>query len=273
MRVLILTPVLNGAAFLDEAIRSVRAQTYADWTQIILDAGSDDGSCDIARRHAAEDDRVQLVERPDNGIYDALAYGFQSYAGDVHCWLNSDDLLTPWALQTAVAALREPGRKWVSGLPGLWNADGEMVAVYPRAGYSQARIREGWHHDEALGCLQQESLFWRADLFSSLSSDDRDTFRQARLAGDFFLWRCFARTAALHTVPSVLGGYRVHGANRAIVEQSGYQAEADALGAKRIARPLARLMRAFDDWRSAIATLRSTRAAAARLHQDKAGPS
>lgn len=273
MRVLILTPVLNGAAYLDDAIRSVRGQTHGDWTQIILDAGSTDASCDIARAHAAEDSRVQLVQRPDSGIYDALAHGFETYPGDVQCWLNSDDLFTPWALKLALSKLSQPGCNWVTGLPGLWNRNGELVAVYPRAGYSQARIRDGWHHDQALGCLQQETLFWRADLFAALAPADKETFRKARLAGDFFLWRCFARSNTLHTIPSVLGGYRVHGANRAIVEQSRYQDEAYALGGKRIARPLASLMRRWNDWRAGSAALRSTQAAAARLHQDEAGRS
>jgi glycosyltransferase involved in cell wall biosynthesis len=57
----VVTPVHNTAAYLDECIRSVRAQTYPRLEYVISDNRSDDGSLEIARRHEAEDPRIRVV--------------------------------------------------------------------------------------------------------------------------------------------------------------------------------------------------------------------
>jgi glycosyltransferase involved in cell wall biosynthesis len=57
----VVTPFYNTAAFLDEAIRSVRAQRYPDFEYILADNCSTDESLEIARHHAAEDPRIRVV--------------------------------------------------------------------------------------------------------------------------------------------------------------------------------------------------------------------
>lgn len=57
----VVTPVHNTVRYLDECIRSVRAQTYANWEYVVLDNASTDGSLELARRHAAEDTRIRVV--------------------------------------------------------------------------------------------------------------------------------------------------------------------------------------------------------------------
>jgi glycosyltransferase involved in cell wall biosynthesis len=59
----IVSPVYNGALYLDECIQSVLGQTYADWEYVLVDNCSTDGSADIAERYAAQDRRIR-VERP-----------------------------------------------------------------------------------------------------------------------------------------------------------------------------------------------------------------
>lgn len=57
----VVTPFYNTAAYLDEAIRSVRAQRYANFEYILADNCSTDGSLEIARHHAAEDPRIRVI--------------------------------------------------------------------------------------------------------------------------------------------------------------------------------------------------------------------
>ena len=52
-RVSIVTPFLDAARFIEEAIESVVAQTYASWELLLVDDGSSDGSTEIAMRYAA----------------------------------------------------------------------------------------------------------------------------------------------------------------------------------------------------------------------------
>jgi glycosyltransferase involved in cell wall biosynthesis len=61
-QVSIVTPVYNEAEYLADCIESVLAQTYQNWDYTIVDNCSTDGSIDIARRYAAKDRRIRIVE-------------------------------------------------------------------------------------------------------------------------------------------------------------------------------------------------------------------
>jgi glycosyltransferase involved in cell wall biosynthesis len=58
----IVTPVYNGAEYLEECIESVLAQTYQNWNYTIVDNCSTDGSAAIAHRYAARDARIRVHE-------------------------------------------------------------------------------------------------------------------------------------------------------------------------------------------------------------------
>jgi len=231
-RILILTPVLNGATFLDAAIDSVRKQNHTNWRQIVLDAGSTDGSQDLVKIHAASDPRVILHEEKDQGMYDAICRGFDREARgfDVLAWLNADDLYTPWAFSEVEREFGK-GALWITGLPGIWDTEGRLRGVLPRGRVLRKDILAGHHHDGFLGAIQQESVFFSAELFNNLSFAERRIFTSQRLAGDFFLWKCFAQRCELLTIPSVLGGFRIHSANRSRVFASAYQKEIVETGA------------------------------------------
>lgn len=64
--VTIITPVYNGAAFLDDCIQSVRNQSYRNFRYFIVDNCSTDGSCEIAESAAAKDDRITLIRSGDH---------------------------------------------------------------------------------------------------------------------------------------------------------------------------------------------------------------
>ena len=59
---------------------------------------------------------------------------------------------------------------------------------------------------QRLCCIQQESTFWRKSLYDHVDGIDTDY----KLAGDYALWVKFSNRTKLHTVNSVLAGFRVH---------------------------------------------------------------
>jgi glycosyltransferase involved in cell wall biosynthesis len=61
-KVSVVTPVFNGAEFLDECIESVLAQTYPHWDHVLIDNCSTDGSLEIMRRHARSEPRIRVVQ-------------------------------------------------------------------------------------------------------------------------------------------------------------------------------------------------------------------
>jgi len=61
----VLTPVRNGAEFIEECVESVRRQTYTNWSYTIVDNCSDDGTPDIVDRLARSDSRIRVVRFED----------------------------------------------------------------------------------------------------------------------------------------------------------------------------------------------------------------
>ena len=55
-------PSCNGGPYVEEAIASLRAQTYSDFVLACTDDASTDGTADVLARHASEDPRIR-VER------------------------------------------------------------------------------------------------------------------------------------------------------------------------------------------------------------------
>jgi glycosyltransferase involved in cell wall biosynthesis len=101
----VVTPSLNQADYLREAIESVRAQTYAPLEHIVVDGGSTDDTLEILREY----DGLRWVSEPDRGQSHALNKGFAMARGEIFGWLNADDAYEPHAVEEGVRALAGVG--------------------------------------------------------------------------------------------------------------------------------------------------------------------
>jgi glycosyltransferase involved in cell wall biosynthesis len=108
----VVTPVYNTGAYLAEAVRSVLAQTRADFELIIIDNHSTDDSPAIAARFAEEDARVRVV-KPPRFLKQDENYNFAveqiSHNSEFCKVVQADDWLFPRCLEEQVdVALRDP---------------------------------------------------------------------------------------------------------------------------------------------------------------------
>lgn len=55
-------PIYNAEEYLDNAIKSVLAQSYPHWELILVNDGSTDGSVDIAKKYLEIDSRIRLID-------------------------------------------------------------------------------------------------------------------------------------------------------------------------------------------------------------------
>ncbi len=244
MKFSIVTPLLDGARFLKSAITSLQAQSHGDYEHLIIDAGSKDGSIEIVQAATARDPRIRLVEIAGCPLYRAIDAGFERSDGEMLAWLNSDDLYAPWALATVAKYARaRKDCRWFAGLPGCWDEDGALRYVRPEGWRPRFLIRGGWFHKDLLGFLQQETMFFRRDLYFDLDEADRAAFGEARLAGDFILWKRLAKRASLSVIPSALGGFRRHGANKSTIFMSDYMAEVRKDGSVNVPWPFTGIVR------------------------------
>jgi Glycosyl transferase family 2 len=115
---------LDGAAFIDEAIRSVVGQQgFDDWELVLIDDGSTDASTGIARRWAASDpDRIRYLEHPGHanlGMSASRNAGITAARGRHVAFLDCDDVWLPCLLAHCARVLRaHPDAAVVIG--GTW---------------------------------------------------------------------------------------------------------------------------------------------------------
>jgi len=102
-RVSIVTPSLNQGRFIEECIRSVLLQGYPNLEYIIIDGGSSDESVDIIKKY--ERWLTYWESEPDRGQSHAINKGLRRCTGQYFNWHNSDDVLTPNSLATAVSTM------------------------------------------------------------------------------------------------------------------------------------------------------------------------
>lgn len=107
----ILTPTLDRAHYLGEAIESVRNQRGVSVEHIIIDGASTDGTPALLARYPG----LQVVSEPDSGLYDALNKGLRLVRGEVVGILNSDDLYVAEIFSGILAAFADPEVGIVSG--------------------------------------------------------------------------------------------------------------------------------------------------------------
>ena len=104
MRISVVTPSYNQAAFVERAIGSVLSQTGDfELEYIVMDGGSTDGTVEILRHY---DDRLTWLSEKDKGQSDAINKAFKLTTGEIIGWLNSDDYYAPGAL-AATARCRQ----------------------------------------------------------------------------------------------------------------------------------------------------------------------
>lgn len=95
-RITVITPCLNSAATLEETIRSVLLQGYANLEYFVFDGGSSDESVQIIKKYEPwiQGWRSECDSGQSNAINKAAALS----TGDLINWVNADDILLPGAL-------------------------------------------------------------------------------------------------------------------------------------------------------------------------------
>jgi glycosyltransferase involved in cell wall biosynthesis len=224
----VITPCLNAASHIEETVSSIASQAAVRdgsvaLEHIICDGGSTDGTLEILRR--LEQPHMRVSSQKDQGMYDALARGLREASGDVLAYLNAGDYFHPHAF-TVVREVMEayPRCRWLTGWTLAYNAAGAAVKLELPPRYRR-RLHRCAAYGGFLPPVQQESTFWRRGLMAGV---DLGRLARLRLAGDYYLWRCFAETDDLHIVSAQLGGFRIE-PGQLSGDRAGYRNETLAL--------------------------------------------
>lgn len=101
-------PFYNDEKFLELAIISILKQSFTDWTLILLDDGSTDGSLKIAQKYASSDERIQLISDGENKH---LAYRLNEIANLAQtkylARMDADDIMHPERIEKQLEILEK----------------------------------------------------------------------------------------------------------------------------------------------------------------------
>ena len=138
----VITVVFNGAATLDNTIRSVIGQTYKNTEYVIVDGASSDDTMDIIRKHDHAID--YWLSEPDCGIYDALNKAISKASGEYYIVVGCDDVLHSDAIEQVVTKqLRSKDVDFV--VASMWLGNRLRKGIRPHRGWLGAHAMVNGH--------------------------------------------------------------------------------------------------------------------------------
>lgn len=133
MLVSIIIPAHNAASTIARTLVSAREQTWHNLEIIVVDDASSDETVAIAERHAAVDPRVRTISAPRNlGVGGARNLGAASASGNVFCFVDADDLLTPDAVSARMHRMAETGAHLCYAWSAIIDDDDTILNVLNR---------------------------------------------------------------------------------------------------------------------------------------------
>jgi GT2 family glycosyltransferase len=191
---------------LEEAIASVRAQTFTDWELCLVDDGSTDPQIIAAlRRHAASDPRIHLKRREHaGGIATATNAALDLATGQYIALLDHDDTLAPDALQhVADRIATDPDLDMIYSDEDVVG-DGGLIERHPKPGWSP-------EHMSALMYTCHLGVYRR-----TLAVDLGGFRSQFDGCQDYdFVLRLMERTDRIAHIPRILYHWRAHASSTA----------------------------------------------------------
>jgi glycosyltransferase involved in cell wall biosynthesis len=186
--------------FIMETVRSVQQQTYPHFEIIVVD----DGSPIPASAVLPESSDVRILRTANRGCPAARNFGFQQSSGDFLVFLDSDDRLTPGALEAHLKAFAEcPAAALSFGAQRIIDEHGQVIrpahVCRPRRDYF-LKLLEG----NPIGCpgatMIRRDAFLEAGLFDE----------SLRIVEDYPLYLRLARRHPFIQQSSCVVDYRFH---------------------------------------------------------------
>jgi glycosyltransferase involved in cell wall biosynthesis len=120
----VITPVYNNADDLPNCIESVLAQTYRNWDYTIVNNCSTDGSGEVARRYAAKNPRIRVIDnRQFLRVIPNHNHALRQISSESkYCkMVFADDWIFPRCIEEMVAVAEEHPTVGIVGACGLEN--------------------------------------------------------------------------------------------------------------------------------------------------------
>jgi len=200
VKVSVIMPAYNQKnQYLQEAVNSVRSQTFQDWELIIVDDGSDEPI------EITGVPKARVIKQDNKGVAGALNAGIKEAKGEWIAWLSSDDKWYNSKLDVQLTyASQNPGAKFIYTDWNYVNETGQFVSntFEPEFKTLEEVQHRLCHRFFACGSftLIHKSVFDDVGLFD-------ESYKGAE---DHEMWGRIASKYMMHKVNIVAGEYRTH---------------------------------------------------------------
>jgi glycosyltransferase involved in cell wall biosynthesis len=221
MKISIITPSYNQSEYLRDTIESVLTQNIHEFEYIIMDGGSNDNSPDIIKEY---DNHLSYWQScPDNGQSAAVHEGFKLSTGDILCWLNSDDMLSPGALSYVLNIFKNNiNIKFLYGGCQLIDSNGNNLKIL-----REPLFEKNWQI-YIRNCIPQSSSFWRRDLYFEVNGLDINL----HYAMDYELWFKFCSITTPFVLRRILSKQRQYPENKTFSNPNSLKKEIEFVNKK-----------------------------------------
>jgi glycosyltransferase involved in cell wall biosynthesis len=212
-------PVYNGDKYIETTLRSLRKQTFEDYTLIISDNASTDRTEEICRDYASADDRISYFRNATNlGAVRNWYRVFDLSASEYFASAAHDDIYAPEYMEKCLAVLgRDPSVVLCYSKTQVIDQDGNLLGPFgvdvntcsPKA---HERLRNVIVRDalciQLYGVMRSNALK-RTKVFTGYYGCDRNTLAELALLG------------ALYELPDYLFFHRLYPEALGAVMNSG----------------------------------------------------
>jgi len=96
----VIIPIYSVEKYLPQCLESVLAQTLQEIEIILVNDGSKDRSLDIINEYAKKDDRIKVIDKPNEGYGKTVNRGIEAATGEYIGIVESDDWIEPDMYET-----------------------------------------------------------------------------------------------------------------------------------------------------------------------------
>ncbi len=230
LKVSVVVPCYNHAEFLEQRLKSIKAQTYTNLEVILLDDASSDGSLLLLQRFQQEHpESTRLLANVTNSgsPFSQWRKGIRAASGDLIWIAESDDFCAPDFLENLVPLFRNQGVMLAFGSTEFVSEDGKQqvwsLAEYlPELGsriWKQPFVESAhrlvgrvWYYKN-LVVNASGAIFRRIEDLPVL---DDPSLLGLRMCGDWFFYLHLIRSGLVAYNPEAINYYRQHPSNTSV---------------------------------------------------------
>lgn len=188
----VVIPVYKVEKYLDACLNSVENQTYDDLEIICVNDGSPDNSGEILKKHQERDKRIKIIDQENKGLSGARNAGMEIATGKWLYFVDSDDMIAPYAIEKIVKSAKEYDADMVK-FEKINFEDGQQINIteYPYK-KSELRLYEIEGKENPFEFFDMREVYvWERLYKRSFLTENNISFKEGVICEDvLFTWKC-----------------------------------------------------------------------------------